>query len=223
PELRPYSAARSVTARRLYPSGGISVPAVIDLSLVAVGLGALVLLRLAGGSLPWGHLSIAVGPDGRPMRPRVKWHLWSVSRGESPRSAALAGFTSLALGVTSVAAVTPRIAQLVLRPVPSKETSLLVFIAAMGCILFPLGVTVLLRGLMDVLARRATMSGMVVGLRRDLGMLGHSYPVAIQPGSRSLAPGLWAAAFRSNRAAVKSLSPADRGPTEYSARQHHVQ
>ena len=200
----------------------MSTTALFDLSLVGIGLGALLLLRLAGGSLPWGHLVIAVGPDGRPMRPRVKWHLWSVSRGESPRSAALAGFTSVALGMTSVAAVTPRIAQLVLRPVPSGDTSLLVFIAAMGCILIPLGVTVLLRGLMDVLARRATMSGMVVGLRRDLGMLGHSYHVAIQPGSRSLAPGLWAEAFRINRAAFKSMSPGDRVTVEYSPRLHYV-
>ncbi len=200
----------------------MSTTALFDLSLVGIGLGALLLLRLAGGSLPWGHLVIAVGPDGRPMRPRVKWHLWSVSRGESPRSAALAGFTSVALGMTSVAAVTPRIAGLVLRPIPSRETSLLVFIAAMGCILIPLGVTVLLRGLMDVLARRATMSGMVVGLRRDLGMLGHSYHVAIQPGSRSLAPGLWAEAFRINRAAFKSMSPGDRVTVEYSPRLHYV-
>jgi len=71
------------------------MPAVIDLSLVAVALGSLLLLRLAGGSLPWGHLLIAVGPDGRPMRPRVRWHLWSISRGEPPRLAALGGFASV--------------------------------------------------------------------------------------------------------------------------------
>src|SRR5439155_1296543 len=74
------------------------LPAVIDLSLVAVALGSLLILRLAHGALPWGHLMIAVGPDGRPMRPRVKWHLWSISRGEPPRLAAIGGFASVALG-----------------------------------------------------------------------------------------------------------------------------
>src|SRR5207245_526023 len=130
PELRPYSAARSVTARRLYPSGGISVPAVIDLSLVAVGLGALVLLRLAGGSLPWGHLSIAVGPDGRPMRPRVKWHLWSVSRGEAPRLAVLAGFASVALGCASLAVTVPRIVQTAFHPIPGLASYALIVVHA---------------------------------------------------------------------------------------------
>jgi len=200
----------------------VSTTALFDLSLVGIGLGALLLMRLAGGSLPWGHLVIAVGPDGRPMRPRVRWHLWSVSRGESPRSAALAGLASLALGVASVAAVTPRILELVLRPIPSRAATLLVFIAAMGCVLVPLGLTVLLRGLMDLLARRSTMSGMVVGLRRDMGMFGHSYHVAIQPGNRSLAPGLWAEAFRIDRAAFKAMSPGDRVTVEYSPRLRHV-
>lgn len=200
----------------------MSTTALFDLSLVGIGLGALLLLRLAGGSLPWGHLVIAVGPDGRPMRPRVKWHLWSVSRGESPRAAALAGLASLALGVASVAAVTPRILGLVMRPVPSRAATLLVFIAAMGCVLVPLGLIVLLRGLMDVLARRSTMSGMVVGLRRDLGMFGHSYHVAVQPGVRSLAPGLWAEAFRINRTAFTSISPGDRVTVVYSPRLRYV-
>lgn len=200
----------------------MSTTALFDLSLVGIGLGALLLLRLAGGSLPWGHLVIAVGPDGRPMRPRVKWHLWSVSRGESPRAAVLAGFASLALGVVSVAAVIPRILQLVLRPIPSRGATLLVFIAAMGCVLIPLGVTVLIRGLMDLLARRSTMNGMVVGLRRDLGMFGHSYHVAVQPGNRALAPGLWAEAFRIDRDSFKAMSPGDRVTVEYSPRLRYV-
>ena len=200
----------------------MSTTALFDLSLVGIGLGALLLVRLAGGSLPWGHLVIAVGPDGRPMRPRVKWHLWSISRGESPRAAALAGFTSVLLGVASVAAVTPRIVALVTRPIPTRGTTLLVFIAAMSCVLIPMGVIVLIRGLMDLLARRSTMTGMVVGLRRDLGMFGHSYHIAVQPGSRSLAPGLWAEAFRINRASFKRISPGDRVTVMYSPRLRYV-
>jgi hypothetical protein len=85
-----------------------------------------------------------------------------------------------------------------------------------------MGVIVLIRGLMDLLARRSTMTGMVVGLRRDLGMFGHSYHIAVQPGSRSLAPGLWAEAFRINRASFKRISPGDRVTVMYSPRLRYV-
>src|SRR5438309_11731266 len=74
------------------------LPAVIDLSLVAVALGSLLILRLAHGALPWGHLMIAFGPDGRLVRPRVKWQLWSISRGERPRLAAISGVGSVTVG-----------------------------------------------------------------------------------------------------------------------------
>ena len=107
-----------------------ALPAVIDLSLVAVALGSLLILRLAHGALPWGHLMIAVGPDGRPMRPRVKWHLWSISRGEPPRLAAIGGFASVALGCAAATAVAPRLVESVFRPVSSLSTSLMIFSVA---------------------------------------------------------------------------------------------
>lgn len=194
-----------------------------ELSVAGIGAGVLLLLGLAGGSMPWGHLVIAVGPDGRPMRPRVKWHLWSVTRGESPRAAILAGFASLALGLAAVAGVTPRLVGLVLQPFTPRGTmSALVFVAAMGCTLIPFGWTVLFRGAMDLTARRSTMTGMVAGLRRDVGLFGHAYHVAIQAGNKSLAPGLWAEAFRINRAAFETLRPGDRVTVEYSPRLHYV-
>src|SRR5207247_10237271 len=103
------------------------LPAVIDLSLVAVALGSLLLLRLAHGALPWGHLMIAVGPDGRPMRPRVKWRLWSISRGEPPRLAAIGGLASVALGVAAAAAVCPRLVGAVFRPGRAVRASVMIF------------------------------------------------------------------------------------------------
>ena len=156
------------------------MPAVIDLSLVAVGLGALVLLRLAGGSLPWGHLSIAVGPDGRPMRPRVKWHLWSVSRGEAPRLAGLAGFASVALGCASLAVTVPRIVQTVFHPIPGLASYALIVVTAICCVLVPVGFTVLVRAGLDLTARRSSMVGQVVGMRRDVGLFGPTYRIAVQ-------------------------------------------
>jgi len=144
------------------------MPAVIDLSLVAVALGSFLLLRLAGGSMPWGHLLIAVGPDGRPMRPRVKWHLWSMSRGEPPRLAAIGGFASVALGCAAMLAVAPRLAASVTQPVNSLLTSLMIFTVAMSSILVPIGTTVLLRAGLDLAARRSSMVGTVVGMRRDV-------------------------------------------------------
>jgi hypothetical protein len=199
------------------------MPAVIDLSLVAVALGSLLLLRLAGGSLPWGHLLIAVGPDGRPMRPRVKWHLWSISRGEPPRLAALGGFASVILSAAAIAAVAPRLAASVTEPVGSLLTSLMIFTVAVSSVLLPLGLTVLVRAAMDLAARRSSMVGMVVGMRRDVGMFGRSYRIAIQAGDRGgMAKGLWAESFRVNRAAFDRLSPGDRITIEYTPRLRYV-
>jgi hypothetical protein len=198
------------------------VPAVIDLSLVAVGLGALVLLRLAGGSLPWGHLSIAVGPDGRPMRPRVKWHLWSVSRGEAPRLAALAGFASVALGCASLAVTVPRIIQTVFHPVAGLASYALIVVTAICCVLVPVGFTVLVRAGLDLTARRSSMVGQVVGMRRDLGLFGPNYRIAVQAGDRGMAKRLWAESFRIDHTTFKQLSPGDRISVEYSPHLRHV-
>jgi len=198
------------------------VPAVIDLSLVAVGLGALVLLRLAGGSLPWGHLSIAVGPDGRPMRPRVKWHLWSVSRGEAPRLAGLAGFASVALGCASLAVTVPRIVQTVFHPIPGLASYALIVVTAICCVLVPVGFTVLVRAGLDLTARRSSMVGQVVGMRRDVGLFGPTYRIAVQAGDRGMAKRLWAESFRIDHSTFKQLSPGDRISVEYSPHLRHV-
>lgn len=199
------------------------LPAVIDLSLVAVALGSLLLLRLAGGSFPWGHLTIAVGPDGRPMRPRVKWHLWSMSRGERPRLAALAGLASTLLSAAAMAAVAPRLAASITQPVNSLLTSLMIFCVAVSSVLFPLGLTVLVRGLLDLAARRSTMAGLVVGMRRDAGLFGRGYRIAVQAGDRGgMTKGLWAESFRVTRATFDRLSPGDRVVIEYSPRLRYV-
>jgi hypothetical protein len=201
----------------------VSTVALFDLSVVGIGLGALLLLRLAGGSMPWGHLVIAVGPDGRPMRPKVRWHLWSVTRGESPWAATLAGFASFTLGAVGVGGVLPRLMGLMLQPFsPTGTMTALVFVAAMGCSLVPFGSFVLFRGAADWAGRRSTMTGMVVGLRRDIGLFGHAYHIAIQEGNRSLGPTLWAEAFRINRAAFETLRPGDKVTVEYSPRLRYV-
>jgi hypothetical protein len=198
------------------------LPAVIDLSLVAVAVGSLLLLRLAHGVLPWGHLMIAVGPDGRPMRPRVKWHLWSISRGESPRVAALGGFASVTLGGAVVLAVGPRLVDSVFRPVSSVWSTLMMVTLALSIIMLPLGITVLLRALLDLSARRSSMVGTVVGMRRDNGVFGRTYRIAVQAGDRSMARGLWAESFRVDRPTFERLSPGDRISVEYSPRLRYV-
>lgn len=198
------------------------LPAVIDLSLVAVALGSLLILRLAHGALPWGHLMIAVGPDGRPMRPRVKWHLWSISHGESPRLALIGGFASVALGSVAALAVGPRLVDSIFRPVNSIWTSLMIFTLAVSTILMPLGLSVLVRGALDLAARRSSMVGLVVGMRRDNGVFGRTYRVAIQAGDRAMARGLWAESFRIERATFERLSPGDRVNVEYSPRLRFV-
>jgi hypothetical protein len=199
-----------------------TLPAVIDLSLVAVALGSLLILRLAHGALPWGHLMIAVGPDGRPMRPRVKWHLWSISRGEPPRLAAIGGLASVGLGCAAAMAVGPRLVESVFRPVSSLLTGLMIFTLAVSTILIPLGLTVLVRAILDMTARRSSMLGLVVGMRRDAGIFGRSYRIAVQAGDRAMAKRLWAESFRVDRATFDRLSPGDRVSIEYSARLRYV-
>jgi hypothetical protein len=198
------------------------LPAVIDLSLVAVALGCLLILRLAHGALPWGHLMIAVGPDGRPMRPRVKWHLWSISHGEPPRVAAIGGFASVALGCAAAAAVGPRLLESVFRPVSSFWTTMMIFTIAVSTILIPLGLTVLTRSLMDLTARRSSVLGLVVGMRRDAGVFGRTYRIAVQAGDRAMAKRLWAESFRVDRVTFGRLSPGDRISVEYSPHLRYV-
>jgi hypothetical protein len=200
------------------------VPVLLDVALIAVGLGSLVLLRLAGGSMPWGHLMIAVGPDGRPMRARVRWHLWSVSHGEPPWRAALCGLLSIALGGASFTVALPLLVSSLFHPVrvPISLGLGLTFIVATACVLVPLGMIVLLRGVLDLVARRSSMVGQVVGLRRDTGLFGRSYHLALQPGDRVLGRALWAEAFRVSRATFEQLCPGDRVGIEYSPNLRYV-
>jgi hypothetical protein len=198
------------------------LPAVIDLSLVAVALGSIVLLRLAHGVLPWGHLMIAVGPDGRPMRPRVRWHMWSISRGEPPGRAALSGLASLSLGCAAALSVGPRLVDSIFRPVSSFWTTLMIVTLAVSTVLIPLGLSVLIRAALDLSSRRSSMVGVVVGMRRDSGMFGRSYRIAVQAGDRAMAKGLWAESFRVDRVTFGRLSPGDRISLEYSPRLRYV-
>lgn len=190
--------------------------------MVAVAVGAIVLLKLVGGSLPWGHLLIAVGPDGRPMRPRVKWQLWSISQGEPPLRAVAAGLVSLCLGAASIVAAQPWLIRALVTPMRPALLLALALIASIATVLMPLGVVVLLRGLWDWRARRSSMSGRVVGMRRDVGLFGHTYHVAVQAGDRALAKGMWAESFKVDRATFDRLQPGDRLTIEYSPRLRFV-
>jgi len=199
-----------------------ALPAVIVLSLVAIAVGSLLILRLAHGALPWGRLMIALGPDGRPMRPRVRWRLWSISHGESPRLAALGGLASVALGCAAAAALVPRLFDSVVHPVNSMATTLMIFITAVSTVLVPLGLLVMIRATLDLAARRSSMVGLVVGMRRDTGIFGRSYRIAVQAGDKAMAKRLWAESFRVNRAIFDRLSPGDRVTVEYSPRLFYV-
>jgi hypothetical protein len=185
-------------------------------------LGSLLILRLAHGALPWGHLMIAVGPDGRPMRPRVKWRLWSISHGESPRLAAIGGLASVALGCAAAAALGPRLFDSVLHPVNSVATTMMIFTIAVSSVLVPVGLSVMIRATLDLTARRSSMVGLVVGMRRDAGVFGRSYRIAVQAGDKAMAKRLWAESFRVNRAIFERLSPGDRVTVEYSPRLFYV-
>jgi len=199
-----------------------TLPAVIVLSLVAVALGSLLILRLAHGALPWGRLMIAFGPDGRPMRPRVRWRLWSISHGEPPRLAAIGGLASVALGCAAAAALGPRLFDSVVHPVNSMATTLMIFTIAVSTVLVPVGLTVMIRATLDLTARRSSMVGLVVGMRRDAGVFGRSYRIAVQAGDKAMAKRLWAESFRVNRAIFDRLSTGDRVTVEYSPRLFYV-
>ena len=198
------------------------MPIIVDLSVVGVAVGALLLLKLVGGSMPWGQLLIAVGPDGRPMRPRVKWQLWSISLGEPPRRALIAGLASCGLGMAAIVAAQPWLVQALFHPIPSPLLLAIAAIFAVACLLVPVGTVVLLRALLDLGARRSSMAGRVVGMRRDLGLFGHSYHVAVQAGDTALAKSMWAESFKVDREAFRQFKPGDRLTVEYSPRLRFV-
>jgi hypothetical protein len=191
-------------------------------ALVLVAIGVLLLLRLVGGSMPWGQLTIAVGPDGRPMRPRVRWHLWTICRGEPPLMTAALGAVSIGLGFMALAFVGPELAEAVAHPVGRWLVYLMLFTIGASGTVVPVGVIVLVRSGLDLAARRCSMVGVVVGLRRDVGLFGRTYRVAVQAGDRLLTKKLWAEAFRINRATFDRLRPGDRITVEYSPHLRYV-
>jgi hypothetical protein len=191
-------------------------------ALAAVAVGVLLLLRLVGGSMPWGQLTIAVGPDGRPMRPRVKWHLWAICRGEAPLMSAALGFVSITLGCLAFFIVGPELAEAVAHPVARWLEYLMMFTLAASGTVVPVGIIVLIRSGLDLVARRCSMVGLVVGMRRDVGLFGRTYRVAIQAGDRVMTKKLWAEAFRVNRTAFDRLRPGDRITIEYSPHLRYV-
>ena len=71
-------------------------------------------------------------------------------------------------------------------------------------------------------SRRASMVGLVVGMRRDAGVFGRSYRIAVQAGDKAMAKRLWADSFRVKRAIFERLSPGDRITVEYSPRLFYV-
>ena len=191
-------------------------------ALAAVAIGVLLLLRLVGGSMPWGQLTIAVGPDGRPMRPRVKWHLWAICRGEPPLMSAALGFVSITLGCLAFFIVGPELAETVTHPAARWLEYLMMFTLAASGTVVPVGVIVLVRSGFDLAARRSSMMGVVVGMRRDVGLFGRTYRVAVQAGDRVMTKKLWAEAFRVNRTAFDRLRPGDRITIEYSPHLRYV-
>jgi hypothetical protein len=191
-------------------------------ALVAVAIGVLLLLRLVGGSMPWGQLTIAVGPDGRPMRPRVKWHLWAICRGEPPLMSAALGFVSITLGGLAFIIVGPELAESVTHPAARWLEYLMIFTLAASGTVVPVGIIVLIRSGLDLAARRSSMVGVVVSMRRDIGLFGRTYRVAVQAGDRVMTKKLWAEAFRVNRKTFDRLQPGDRITIEYSPHLRYV-
>ena len=191
-------------------------------AVVAVAIGVLLLLRLVGGSMPWGQLMIAVGPDGRPMRPRVKWHLWTICRGEPPLMTAALGFVSIVLGLLALYFVGPELAEAISHPVARWLVYLMLFTLGASGTVVPVGVIVLVRSGLDLAARRCSMVGVVVGMRRDVGLFGRTYRIAVQGGDRVMTKRLWAEAFRVNRSAFDELRPGDRLTIEYSPHLRYV-
>jgi hypothetical protein len=191
-------------------------------ALVAVAIGVLLLLRLVGGSMPWGQLTIAVGPDGRPMRPRVKWHLWAICRGEPPLMSAALGFVSITLGGLAFIIVGPELAESVTHPAARWLEYLMIFTLAASGTVVPVGIIVLIRSGLDLAARRSSMVGVVVSMRRDIGLFGRTYRVAVQAGDRVMTKKLWADAFRVSRKNFDRLQPGDRITIEYSPQLRYV-
>jgi hypothetical protein len=191
-------------------------------AVVAVAIGVLLLLRLVGGSMPWGQLMIAVGPDGRPMRPRVKWHLWVICRGEPPLMAAALGSVSIVLGCLALVFVGPELAEAISHPVARWLVYLMLFTLGASGTVVPIGVIVLVRSGLDLAARRSSMVGVVVGMRRDVGLFGRTYRIAVQGGDRVMTKRLWADAFRVNRTTFDTLRPGDRITIEYSPHLRYV-
>jgi hypothetical protein len=191
-------------------------------AVVLVAIGVLLLLRLVGGSMPWGQLMIAVGPDGRPMRPRVKWHLWVICRGEPPLMAAALGSVSIALGCLALVFVGPELAEAISHPVARWLVYLILFTLGASGTVVPVGVIVLVRSGLDLAARRSSMVGVVVGMRRDVGLFGRTYRIAVQGGDRVMTKRLWAEAFRVNRTTFDTLRPGDRITIEYSPHLRYV-
>ena len=191
-------------------------------ALVAAAIGALLLLRLVGGSMPWGQLTIAVGPDGRPMRPRVKWHLWTICRGEPPLMTAALGLVSIALGCLALYFVGPELAEAVSHPLARWLVYLMLFTLGASFAVVPVGAIVLVRSGLDLAARRCSMVGVVVSMRRDVGLFGRTYRVAVQAGDRLMTKKLWAEAFRVNRRTFDQLRPGDRITIEYSPHLRYV-
>jgi hypothetical protein len=191
-------------------------------ALVAAAIGVLLLLRLAGGSMPWGQLTIAVGPDGRPMRPRVKWHLWTICRGEPPLMTAALGLVSIALGCLALYFVGPELAEAVSHPLARWLVYLMLFTLGASFAVVPVGAIVLVRSGLDLAARRCSMVGVVVSMRRDVGLFGRTYRIAVQAGDRLMTKKLWAEAFRVNRRTFDQLRPGDRITIEYSPHLRYV-
>jgi hypothetical protein len=96
------------------------------------------------------------------------------------------------------------------------------FTIAVSSVLVPVGLSVMIRATLDLTARRSSMVGLVVGMRRDAGVFGRSYRIAVQAGDKAMAKRLWAESFRVNRAIFERLSPGDRVTVEYSPRLFYV-
>ena len=116
----------------------------------------------------------------------------------------------------------PRIVQTVFHPIPGLASYALIVVTAICCVLVPVGFTVLVRAGLDLTARRSSMVGQVVGMRRDVGLFGPTYRIAVQAGDRGMAKRLWAESFRIDHSTFKQLSPGDRISVEYSPHLRHV-
>jgi hypothetical protein len=136
---------------------------------------------------------------------------------------ALFGSVSVVLGSAAIYFVGPELAETIVKPDPPHWlVYLLLFTLGASGTVVPVGVVVLVRGLLDLAARRSSMVGMVVSMRRDIGLFGRTYRVAIQAGDRMMTKKLWAEAFRISRKDFDRLQPADRITIEYSPHLYYV-